>query len=436
MALRYTWDQTKSDAAVGQSVLNGTGSSAYLPLQPNADTFNGNEQRQTFTAGWNAYPANKLDTRVYFNWQQMRNKGTQVTFCPSGDDACGGTVQNQLWNYDKENAGVDARYKINGANRISGGFDYNHISQNRQDFDDTSSNTLWVEWQNTSVDALTAKVRYAYLDRRSNFLLGNVGVDANDPLYLQRFVRAFDLAPLTQNRVKVDLDWAAADSLGVGFEYLYKDNSYHTTTLGRTGDTRNEAYVNVSYGLPSSWRVTVFGDYEAVKYDSFHRNVGVGSCNDTTGPNCFDPAAPASSSSYNWDSTVKDNNWMIGLAGELPVNERFKLTASILYEEASGTSDMASQNNFGNPLPLSNYPSSRTTSLNLKGMYAFNKSWSVTGGYAYQHYSYSDDQFNGYTNTIPFPGVTTNTSQSYLSGWNANTPYRANIFYLTATYAF
>jgi hypothetical protein len=65
-----------------------------------------------------------------------------------------------------------------------------------------------------------------------------------------------------------------------------------------------------------------------------------------------------------------------------------------------------------------------------------NKHWSVTGGYAYERYSYSDDQFNGYTNTIPFPGVTDKTNQSYLNGWNANTPYNANIFYLTATYAF
>jgi hypothetical protein len=30
--------------------------------------------------------------------------------------------------------------------------------------------------------------------------------------------------------------------------------------------------------------------------------------------------------------------------------------------------------------------------------------WSMTGGYAYRKYSYSDDQFNGYVNTLPFPG--------------------------------
>ena len=61
----------------------------------------------------------------------------------------------------------------------------------------------------------------------------------------------------------------------------------------------------------------------------------------------------------------------------------------------------------------------------------------MTGGYAYQKYKYSDDQFNGYTNTIPFPGTSTaNSSQSYLDGWNANIPYNANIFYLLMSYKF
>ncbi len=127
---------------------------------------------------------------------------------------------------------------------------------------------------------------------------------------------------------------------------------------------------------------------------------------------------------------------MIGFGGDLPVNEKFKLTGSIIYEEASGTSDMTSQNNFGNPLPASNYPNTKITSFNVKGIYTFDKHWSGTAGYAYEKYNYSDDQFNGYTNTIPFPGVTNNTSQSYLNGWNANIPYKANIFYVTGTYAF
>ena len=164
---------------------------------------------------------------------------------------------------------------------------------------------------------MTARLKYSYLNRSSDFLLGNAGVDANDPAYLQRFVRAFDLANLTQNRVKLTADWSPADSLGLAAEYLYKDNNYKDTPLGRTGDTRNEVFLNVTYGLPSSWRMSLFGDYEHIKYDSDHRNVGVGSCDATTGPNCFDPSSPPSSSSYNWTANVKNTNWLIGLRRRL-----------------------------------------------------------------------------------------------------------------------
>jgi len=434
VALRYTWDQTESDLDVGQTILNGVG--IFTPVLPSTNTFNGDEKRQTFTASWTATPLAGVDTRAFFNWQKMDNNSTPVTFCQSDQSSCGGLHNNELWNYEKENAGVEAFWRINRGNRIGGGYDYNHITQNRTDFDDTSTNTLWFEWRNTSLENLTARIKYSYLDRRSTFLLGDAGANANDPLYLQRFVRAFDLANLTQNRLKLTLDWSPADSLGVSAEYLYKDNNYKDTPLGRTGDTRNELFVNLTYGLPTSWRVSLFADYEHIKYESDHRNVGTSPCNDTTGPNCYDPSAPPTSSSYNWSATVKSENWLIGLGGDWPVTDKFLLTGSILYEQVDGSSDMQSQNNFGNPLPLPNYPNTKITSLNLKGTYTFTKNWTLTGGYAYQKYDYSDDQFNGYVNTLPYPGVTNNAAQSYLNGWNAHIPYNANIFYLYGSYKF
>jgi hypothetical protein len=436
LAVRYTWDETTSDVGIGQTVLNGTGASAMLPVAPSTNTFNGNERRQTFTAGWTATPIEKLDTRLYLNWQKLDNEGTQVVFCPTGASSCGGAHENHLWNYEKENAGFDAHYRIGRGNRVGAGYDYNHITQNRHDFDDTTTNLLWLEWRNTQLDSVTAKLRYSYLDRRSTFLLGDVGANANDPVYLQRYVYAFDLAPLIQNRFKLSLDWAPADALGIAVEYLYKDNDYKSTELGRTGDTRNEIFVNLSYGLPTTWRVSVFADYEHIQYDSYHRYVGAGSCNSTTGPNCFDPSAPPSSSSYNWSADVKNENWLIGVAGDWPVNDRFMLTGSVMYEQVDGSSDMSAQNNYGNPLPLPNYPNTKVTSFNGKGTYRFDKNWSFTGGYAYQKYEYSDDQFNGYVNTLPYPGVTNSASQSYLNNWNAYTPYDANIFYMYASYRF
>jgi len=93
--------------------------------------------------------------------------------------------------------------------------------------------------------------------------------------------------------------------------------------------------------------------------------------------------------------------------------------------------------------PTSTSPEARSpsrkpkqTSLNLKGVYTLDKNWSFTGGYAYNKYDYSDIAYNGYQYTIPYPGVTSSTTQSYLNGYRAFTNSDQNIFYILATYRF
>ena len=244
---------------------------------------------------------------------------------------------------------------------------------------------------------------------RGDYLEANAGANANQADYLQRFTRAFDLANVDQNRVKLTVDWAPSDNVGVAIEYQYKDNDYNDTTLGRTKDTRNEIFANLTYGTPNSWRATLFGDYEDIKYDSDHRYVAASpTCTTATGPNCHRPnTLPATAGAYNWSATVKNKNWMVGLGLDVPFGDRWTFTGSLLYEETDGSSDMTAQNNFGNPLPLPNYPNIKMTSLNLKGVYKVNRNWSTTVGYAYQKYDYVDDQYTGYTNTMPVIRATT-----------------------------
>ena len=147
---------------------------------------------------------------------------------------------------------------------------------------------------------MTARIKYSYLKRRLRLPA------RQRRRRCQRSGVSAALRPGVRPRQphaepgEGDADWSPADSLGISAEYLYKDNNYKDTPLGRTGDTRNEVFVNLTYGLPSSWRMSLFADYEHIKYDSDHRNVGVGACDATTGPNCYDPSAPPSSSSYNW----------------------------------------------------------------------------------------------------------------------------------------
>jgi outer membrane protein OmpA-like peptidoglycan-associated protein len=366
----------------------------------------------------------------------MDNNSTRVTICESGAASCdGGTYENELWDYTKNNFGLDAYWRLNRANRFGAGYDWYNIKQDRIDFDNNTTNTFWLEWKNTSLDTVQARLKYWYLKRTGDYLEANAGANANDPAYLNRFIRAFDLADLTQNKFKLTVDWAPRDNIGVAFEGIYKDNNYDETTLGRTGDTRYELFANLTWGTPSSWRMTLFGDYEHVKYDSYHRYFSSPTC---VVPNCNDPANPPAASAYNWSSIVKNDNWLIGVGVDYPVNEKLALAASALYENIDGTADMQAQNNLATPaiIPFNNYPNSTTTSFQLKGSYKLDKNWSFQAGYAYQKYDFKDNQFTGYTNTVPWPAVATSLTTSYLNGWQANPNYTANIFWLTAKFAF
>jgi len=72
----------------------------------------------------------------------------------------------------------------------------------------------------------------------------------------------------------------------------------------------------------------------------------------------------------------------------------------------------------------------------VKAIYTFDRRWSFTAGYAYNKVDYNDIAYNGYQYTIPYPGVTNNTSQSYLNGYRAFPNSDMNTVYVLATMRF
>ena len=438
LAMRYTWSKTESHADLATTVLNGGTSAApiFSPTLPNVGTFDGKIENQTFTLALASSPVKDVDTRVFYNYYKRNNDSTEVTYSGPLVNCGGGPCQGLLYEYTKNNVGFDVYWRVARGQRIGFGYQYWDVDENREDYDHHTDNVFFAEYKTTAIENVTARLKYEYLQRRSNYLRGNSGVDSNDPNFLERFVGRFDLANLNQNKVKLTVDWSPMPLFDLSLEAIYKDNDYRDFTIGRTKDRRDEIYGSVSYGDPAKLRFTLFGDVENIKYDSSHRNVGASPCNAASGPNCFDPSVPPNATAYNWSATNKDKNWTVGVGLDWPAMDRLMVKASVLYYKTDGTADMASQGNFGNPLPINDFDTSETTSLNLKGIYNINKNWSVTAGYSYEKYRYSDVRFNGYQYTIPFPGVANNTSQSYLNGYNAFTPYEANIYYLVGTYHF
>ena len=476
ISARYTWAETTSSADLGQSVLN-TGA-VYVPSLPSENSFNGKNVNQSFALAWTANPMSTLDSRVYYYWTKLDAKSDLVEFgnyptqpltsgvgCGQQPPAVAGTTwppgncENELYNYTKNNVGFDLWWRFARGQRLGFGYDYNNLDQTRIDYDKSHTNKLWVEYKNNMLDVISGRLKYQYLKRDSTLNYSNEGLTANNPNYLLPYTSAFDLQSSTTNQIKLNLDYNPMPLLGFSFEANVAKQDYDDVTYGRTSADRQGYFLSGNWGDASKLMLSAFGSWEETKYPSSHRYIGTvsggpppastpppGWCT-AANPNCYSPVAAPNSGSYNWDSQTKDQTYMIGVGLDWPAMRGLLFKASYLYVQNDGTATFSSQDatgamvggpaGFGNPLNIGNFDNSKQQYFQLKALYAYNKNWSFTAGYAYEKYSKNDIATDGYQYTLPYVGVVTpTTSLSYGNGYDAFTNGNQNIFYLQATYKF
>ena len=448
LAGRVTHSKLTNSVAVQGTMLSTGGTNpATVASSP---VFNGDIKYTTVGLSLSSHPLHDLDTRLYWNWAHEKNDSTQVIFRPAaGTGLLGGASSNcsntgpaacvpELFGYKKNNYGVEAGYRLNRGNRLTGGFDYYDIVRDRIDFRGNQDRKMYGEWKNSSLDTLTARFKYQYLERRSAWGVPGA-VTAFNPT--ENYVRRFDLANVNQDLIKVVLDVQPAPFLDLGLEAIYKKNDYKDTALGRVNDDRQEYYASLSYGDPKSFRVMLFGDIEFLEYNSTHRVGGTTLANSdpNAAPNNTAPGAPFSTI-YTWNAKNKDKSWQVGLGADWLPTERFTIKSSLIYAETNGTVDFAALGgaDIAPPglLPIKNFDNTKRTSLNLKGTYRHSKQWDFTGGYAFEKYRYSDIGYDGTQYIALATAGALTTSAAYTTGQYAFQPYTANIFYLIATYKF
>jgi MtrB/PioB family decaheme-associated outer membrane protein len=468
LAGRFTYSKLTNDVpvlsamlgpntAVLPNTLPGVGS---RPLTgASSPLFQGEIRKTTLGLSFSSHPMPALDTRVYWNWAEEKNHSTHLTFDPvaiatnstGGSLACSGAACTpEPFGYKKHNLGVEAGYRVNRQNKLSGGIDWYDVERERIDFTENTDRKFFVEWKNSSLDELTGRLKYQYLTRRSTYVLGPTSpIVILNPIEL--YVRRFDLANVDQNQVKLILDYSPIPFLDLGFEAIYKKNDYKDTALGRTDDQRQEFYASVSFGDPRSFRVMLFGDVEFTEYNSVHR-VGFCGANPADPPQSGSPTsfpftpcsplpagippAPAVHSSYTWGAKNEDKSWQIGLGADWVPHERVKVNGSFIWAKTEGTTDFAAQPGTVLPapfLPIPNFDNTIRTVFHLKGTYKISRQWEVTGGFAHERYKYSDI---GYTGTTYIVGNFSPGSIAYSTGQYAFQPYRANIYYVVGTFRF
>lgn len=447
ISARVTYSTTEDSVPLLQQMLNTT-TGGFAPITANTTVFDGKKTNTTISLAWAAVPTRGLDTKVYYNYYKQEDDSTDVVFNPSAlncTDFAAPTIikpsvpcTTEAYDYKKNNFGFNTYYRLDPANRFGGGWDHWDIDREGTNYDTTTTNTFWVEWSTQMIPDSTLRLKYAYQQRRSDYLLGTIGISPADPIWLERYTSQFDQQNRDQNLVKLTFDTSLAPMVDLGLEFTWQDNSYRDVTLGRTDDTRYGVFASLGFGDPRGLRSQIFADYEKLELNATHRYIGAGNCGGTgptaTGPNCFDPNSPPFPQAYNWSNSNKDDSWLLGVSASYPVSESLKLTGSYLYGRNSGGATISAQ--VGNPLPINNYDTYTQSSFNLRADYQVNRNWSLSGGYTYQSYDWIDDQWNNFQYLAPPPPAALNTSTSYLNGVYAFPNYTTNIFWLIARYAF
>ncbi|MCB2183273.1 MAG: MtrB/PioB family outer membrane beta-barrel protein [Desulfobulbaceae bacterium] len=411
LAVRTSYSKIESHFSVDD--LNLT-----APAALNTDTFDGDVTYTQGSIALSSRPIADLDTKIYFNFLDKENDSSVIRY----QDVRGLDVSNadQIFDYEKNNAGLDVGYDLARHTKLAAGYEYLDVDRrNRDDAEANTDHSLFFQIKNTSLDFLTAKLRYKRLERNSDFDNKSAGVnDPTDEDYIKRYIRRYDATDKSMDEIKLSLEIYPMDQLDFGFEYAYKINDYDETNLGLTEDKHHEFYADFVWRAAKKVTLSGFAGYEMTEADSSHRQFGAGD-------SASIDAVPTSTS-FNWSNERDDDFITYGLAINLPdIIEKVSLNISWQYQESDGEINFSSQD--GTLEDINQSDDYDKQELEIKAIYALRQDTDITLGYLYEKYDYDDLQYDDYEYS---------QTGSYLTGAYYEQSYEANVGYLMVAYRF
>lgn len=403
LALKAAYNQNISDVDF----------SKYLKIvSPTADgDFDGDVRNLRGSAVLTSQWSSSLDTRLFYNYINRDNHSDQIT------SVTGGTQTNDLFEYDKHQAGLDANYRLSKVNRLSGGYELAYTDRTREDADTTLDNLVFAEVKNTSLDWVTGKFRLEYLNRSSDAdyeaetLLG-------DGLIHQYFT-PFDYASKDRYKAKMAFEFNPRENLGLGLSYGLAYDNYDATRFGLQEDLRHEIYVDANMQLPAKMTLNTYAGYEFTESDFASRRYNPGSP---------DPNLPADASNFNWTEEITYDFFVVGGSLNVPVMPKLALVFNADYQLVDGNIDFARAAAAGAALgTVTEADDYYRITAGVKGIYEVAEQWSVTLGYAYGQSNLDDWKYDNYRYT---------TASFNLSGAGLDRDYQVHQAYLITTYRF
>jgi MtrB/PioB family decaheme-associated outer membrane protein len=439
-ALNASYQENTSSTSLLNTIEAGTFAAPTVQtLRLSESTFNGDVKYMSVGASLTSNPVKDLTTKLYFKDFDRKNDSDQVTFANPTTAAtlADGTIMNTLFDYNKTSAGADLTYRF--LQNLKGIASYDFTDTRREGGEDfltsptptalgidnvprTVDNTFKGGLVYNPLDWLGGRLMYQHLDRGTNTELqpGTANLTANN-------VTRFDIGNQNQDMAKLTADLTPLEGLDVSLEYAYKRDKYNDAVLGFQNVEENEFVLDGNY-VWKGIKFFAFFDYDAAYTDQ------IGRSENHSSP-VTDPNAPPTTSNFNWNAYMRNNNFAFGVGTSIPIIKD-KLAFKLQWdsEKNDGYADFTSQiyqtsaginNSTIDIAPWDDY-----TRQNISAMvtYAYDKHLSFNFGFLYSQFKLNDGQLNGYQYVAPGP--------TYLTGAYTDQSYKANIYYVRACYRF
>lgn len=381
---------------------------------PSADgDYDGDVEYLRANAALSTRWSNMLDTRLFYSYIDRNNDSEAITSLSD----FGILTTNELYEYDKHEAGVDANYRLNKTNKLSSGYTFTHTNQTREDADSTTDNLFFAQLKNTSLDWMITKLRLEYLNRSSD--------TAYDAAYLaadhqNQYFTPFDYASKDQYKAKLAFDFTPVSEIGIGLSYALVYADYDASQLGMQDEQKHQIYLDIHAQLPAKIRLNSYAGYERTKSNFTSRNY--------TGTATEDPTVADTLTDYNWDQETTYDFFVIGGSLSIPLIQRLELIFTADHQLVDGNIDFARSTAAGGALAsVTEADDYYKTQLGAKGIYQVTDAWSVTLGYLFEKSNLDEWKYNNYS---------LSAGLFNLSGAGLDSDYEAHQVYMTTTFHF
>jgi MtrB/PioB family decaheme-associated outer membrane protein len=406
------------------------------PITLSNSVFHGKIDTQNYNFVLTSNPVTFLTGKIYYKYYDRKNKSDQITTIDPAF-AGGAPFTNPLFDYHKNNFGIDLGWKLPARFQLDTAYQYLKTDRARGDLPKTVDNIYSVGLKWRGLDFITPKVGYEHLQRTADIgvLLKEYAGDQTTENAIAPYVRRFDAAPLNRETFKAAVDIYPLDNLSFNIGYKYKYSDYKDTILGLKNVTSNEVNLDAGYSIGKIAQLNAYFSMELDKNYQFQRAYTSGNANPSV----------QNSTNYNWDAKIRDNSYAWGVNTEVYIIPK-QLTLILSYDQVSsnGQVDLTYLNAAGlaagtpagtrtnDNIDIGNWDDYRLNIYQAKLRYSPSKSYTITAGYAYEQYKYNDAQLDNYT-LVP---ATTGTNGAFLTGAYANPNYRAHLVFFVVNYRF